>query len=106
MEIFCKAQSVTTGFQTSDGFLESFFICLTDTHDFTNGTHLSTQFIFCTFEFLECPSGEFNYHVISVRIVFIKSAVFTAWNFIQRKSCSQHCGYKGNRETGCFTCKS
>ena len=105
MEIFCKSQTVLADFQASDRFLESFFISLSDTHNFTNGAHLSAQLVFDTFELFKCPTRELDYHVISVRNVFVQCAVFAARNLIQIQPGCQHGRYKSDRETGSLTCQ-
>ena len=111
--IFCHgiefagmAKTITSCFQASNGFLEGFFISFSDTHNFADCTHLCAKLIFYTFEFFKCPTGKFNYNIVSIRNVLIKSSVFSTWNVFQRKSGCKHCRYKGNREAGCFRCKS
>ena len=99
------SESVATGFKASDCLLESFLISLTDTHDFTDCTHLCAEFIFNTFEFLKCPTSKFDYNVVSVWNIFIKSSVFSARNVLQSKTCCKHCRHPSNRETGCFRSK-
>ena len=51
--------------------LESFFVSLSDTHNFTNGTHLCSKFVFNTFEFLKCPACKLDNNIITVWYIFI-----------------------------------
>ena len=105
VEVSCVTKTVASCFQASDCFLEGFFISFSDAHNFAYSAHLCAKLIFYTFEFFKCPACKFNYYVIPVRNVFIKSSVFSTWNVFQRKSGCKHCRYKGNREAGCFRCK-
>ena len=98
MVILRIAQAVSSGLQTADRFLESLLIGLSDAHDLAYCTHLGSQLIFHAFEFLKSPAGKFDYHIIAVRYVFIQGAVFTAGDFLQRKSCCQHGRHQGNWE--------
>ena len=65
-------ETVSAGLKRSDSLLEGFLIGLTDTHDLTYGTHLSTELILYTLELLESPACELNNHIISVRNILIK----------------------------------
>ena len=105
MEILSKAKTVTANLQTSDGLLESFLICLTDTHDFTYGTHLCTKLVLCILKFLKCPSCEFDYDIISAGNILIKCSVYTTRDLIQCKSARKHCRYQSDGETCCLGSK-
>ena len=74
------SKTVAACFQASDRFLERFLVGLSDTHDFTNCTHLGTEFIFYAFEFFKSPAGKFDYYIVTVRHVFIQCAIFSARN--------------------------
>ena len=76
------SQTITSGFQGTDCFLESFFIVFTDTHDFPNGSHLSTKLIFHTLELFKRPAREFNYHIVSIRNILIQCAILATWNIL------------------------
>ena len=71
------SQTITSGFQGTDCFLESFFIVFTDTHDFPNGSHLGTQLILDALELFKSPACKLNYNIISVRYILIKGAILT-----------------------------
>ena len=81
-KILCPSKSITSCFQASDCFLECFFICLTNRHNFTNSTHLCTKLVIYTFKFLKCPTSKFDYNIISVRYIFVQCSVFTTRNLI------------------------
>ena len=105
MEILGKAKTELTDLQASDSFLERFFIGFTDTHNFADGTHLCTQLILYALELLKCPAREFDYHIVSVRNVFVQGSVFSTWDLVQVQTGSQHRRYQCDRETGCLTCQ-
>ena len=106
VKIFCKTQSVSSDFQTADGLLEGFLVGLADAHYFSDRTHLRTQFVLRILKFLECPSCKLYDNVIAAGHIFVQCSVYTAGNFIQCKSCSQHCGDQGNGKTGCLAGQS
>ena len=99
------SKSIATCLKASDCFLECFLICLTNTHNFTYGAHLSTKFVLYTFEFFKCPTSKFDYNVISIRNILIQCSIFSTWNIFQCKPCCQHCWYQSNRETCRFRSK-
>ena len=82
MKIFGKAQTVASGLQAADGLLEGFFIGLADAHHFTHGTHLGAQLVLHALEFFKGPAGKLDDHIISVRHIFVQSAVFAAGNIL------------------------
>ena len=94
------SQTIPSRLQTADRFLECFLEILSDTHDFTHSTHLRTQFVLYPFEFLEGPSGKFDYHIVSIRHVFVQRTVFSAGDLIQRHAGCQHGGHQCDGEPG------
>ncbi len=99
------AEAVTPGLEASDCFLEGFLISLSDTHDLTHRAHLRSKLIFHAFKFLKGPAGEFDYHIIAVRYIFIQCPVLSTGNILESKTCGQHCRNQGNGEAGGFGCK-
>ena len=76
------SQTIASGFQGTDCFLECFLIILTDTHDFTNGSHLGTQLILHTLELFKSPACKLNNNIISVRHIFIQRAILTTGDIL------------------------
>ena len=105
IEIFCMSETVTSGLQTADRFLECFFVVLSDAHNFADCTHLCSELIFHTFELLECPARKLDHHIVAVRNVFVQCSVFAARNIFQGQPRCKHCGYKRDRESGRFGCQ-
>ena len=102
IKAFHVTQTVTALLQGTYCFLESFFIVLTNAHDFADRTHLCAQLVFHTLELLKCPACELHYHIIAARNIFIQRTVLAAGNLGQGQSGSQHCGYQSDREAGCL----
>ena len=100
VKILRMAQAVAAGFQAADGFLEGFLVVLADAHDFAYRTHLRTQLVFHAFEFFKGPAGELDYHIVSVRHIFVQSPVFSAGDVLQGEAAGQHGGNEGDREAG------
>ena len=94
------AKTIAACLQTADSFLESLFVGLTNTHNFTDGAHLGAQLILHAFELFKGPAGEFDNHIIAVRYIFVQSSVLAAGNILQSQSCCQHRGNQGDGETG------
>ena len=102
IKIFGMSQTVPSGFQASDCFLEGFFKSLSNTHDLSHRAHLSAQLVLHPFEFFKGPAGKFNYHVISVRHIFVQCTVFSAGNICKGQPGGKHCRHQGNGESGGF----
>ena len=80
IEIFRVAQTVATGFQAADGFLERLFIGFANAHHFPDRAHLGTEFILYAFELFKRPASEFDHDIIAVWYVFVECAVLAARN--------------------------
>ena len=102
IKILCMPQTIATCFQRTDGFLEGFFIILTDTHNLADCAHLGTQLILYAFEFFKCPACEFDNNIIAIGNIFIQCAVFTAGDILQSQPCCKHGGNQSNGEAGCL----
>ena len=102
VEVLGPAQAAPAGFQAADGFLEGFLVGLADAHDLAYGPHLCPQFVLHAFEFFKGPAGKLDYHIISVRNVFVQSAVFSAGDVLQSQAGGQHGGNQGDGEAGGF----
>ena len=76
------SQTIASGFQGADCFLECFLIILADTHDFTNGSHLGTQFIFHALELFKSPACKLNNNIISVRYILIQRTILTTGDIL------------------------
>ena len=83
------SQAVSAGLKRSDSLLESFFIGLTNTHDFAYGSHLGAELIFYAFELLKRPSCKLDNDIIAVRFVFIQSTVLTAGDVLKCQTACQ-----------------
>ena len=70
-------QTIASGFQGTDCFLECLLIILADTHDLTNGSHLGTQLILDALELFKSPACKLNYNIISVRYILIQRTILT-----------------------------
>ncbi len=65
MEIAGKPESVAVDLQRADSFLQGFLVGLADAHHFAHGAHLRAELILNPDEFLECPAGELDDHIIA-----------------------------------------
>ena len=92
-------KTVTACFKTSDGFLKGLFVVLSNTHNFTDRTHLCAQLIFNAFEFLKSPACKLDNHIVSIRYIFVQGTIFSARNILQCQACCQHCRHKSDWET-------
>ena len=100
VKILNMAQTIASGLQRTDCLLEGFLVGLADAHDFAYRSHLGSQLIFYPFEFLKSPAGEFDYHIVTVRNIFVQGAVLAALDIFKRKSAGQHSGNQGDGKTG------
>jgi len=57
---------------------------------------LGAQFILQPVEFLECPPGEFDHHVIARGGVFVEGSRAPVWYLRKGKTASQPCRHQGN----------
>jgi hypothetical protein len=78
MEVFDKAKAIAVFLQRADGFLESFFIILTNAHDFADGAHLCAEVVIDALELFKGPASKFDDDIIAVRNVFVQCAVLAA----------------------------
>ena len=102
MEILSESKTVSACFKASDSFLESFLIRFADAHNFADRSHLSAELIFCALEFFKRPAGKLDNNIVAVRIIFIESTVFSAWDVFKSKTAGEHCRNKSYREARCF----
>ena len=82
--------------------MKRLLVVFPDAHGFANSAHLGSELILNTFKFFKSPSGEFYYHIITGRCIFLKGAVTPVGDFIHGQTTGKHGGNKGNRKTGCL----
>ena len=99
MEILSPAQTVTSNFKASNRLLKSLFVSLSNTHHFSDCTHLCSQLILNAFEFLKSPARKLDHHIVSIWHVVVQSPIFSTRNLIQIQARSQHRRHQSNRKT-------
>ena len=75
VEVLRAAKTIAADLQAADCLLESFFISLSDAHNFAYGAHLRAKLILYALELLKCPAGELDYNIIAVRNILVQRAV-------------------------------